>query len=184
MVFPLLFAAVLCRADTGHHHISPFKPHITYRDHVGISVEGGDVVIYDKDDDERIVEITNDNRLFVNDRFVKTDETQQALTEEYRDRVVRVRREIKRIAAEGAKIGIDGAAIGVKAVVGVFKLILPDYDTEDLDRDMDRATEKIEAKAEKLEERANRLDSSVVELEELHRHMKEEIPALRELEWF
>lgn len=147
-----------------NHKISPFKPYITYQDHVAISVDHGDVLIYDKNDEDETVEITTDNKLYVHDKFVKTDPEQQALTRDYHDRVIQIKREVNRIARD-AKIGIDGAKIGLKAVVGVFKLILPDYDSEDLDRDMEEESSKIEAKAEVLEKRAAVIDSSVADLE-------------------
>jgi hypothetical protein len=166
------------------HKISPFKPYITYQDHVAISVDHGDVLIYDKNDEDETVEITTDNKLYVHDKFVKTDPEQQALTRDYHDRVIQIKRGVNRIARDGAKIGLDGAKIGLKAVVGVFKLILPDYDSEDLDRDMEEESSKIEAKAEILEKRAAVIDSSVVDLEDLHYRLKDTIPALKRLEWF
>ena len=181
------FAAAVSLAGAQEHRdhrISPFKPQITYNDHVAIAVDHGDVLIYDRNDDDEMVEITEDNRLYVRDKLVRTDEDQQALTREYHDRVVDIKREVKRIAYDGAKIGVDGAKIGLKAVVGVFKLMLPDYDSEDLDREMDMESEKIDAKAKKLEARAAVVDSTVNELERLHYQMKEEIPALSELGWF
>lgn len=164
--------------------ISPFKPQITYNDHVAIAVDHGDILIYDKNDEDEIVEITEDNRLYVCDKEVRTNEDQQALTREYRDRVIDIKREVKKIAYDGARIGVDGAKIGLKAVVGVFKLILPDYNSDDLDREMDAESEKIDAKAKKLEARAAVVDSTVADLERLHYKMKKEIPELKELEWF
>jgi hypothetical protein len=180
-----LAAAPATRAQASdHHRISPFKPQITYRDHIAIAVDHDDVMVYDKNDDDEQVEITGDNRLYVRDKLVRTDAGQQALTRDYHDRVIRIQREVRKIAADGARIGVDGAKIGLKAVVGVFKLILPDYSTEDLDRDMDRESEKIDAKAKRLEAKAAVVDSSVTELERLHYRMKMEIPELNELEWF
>jgi hypothetical protein len=170
--------------DHGDRRISPFKPQITYNDHIAIAVDHGDVLIYDKNNDEEMVEITEDNRLYVRDREVATNAEQQALTREYRDRVIEIKRDVKKIAGEGARIGVDGAKIGLKAVVGVFKLISPDYDSEDLDRDLNRESEKIDAKAEKLEARAHEVDKKVDELEVLHARMRTAIPELEKLEWF
>jgi len=186
MVLTLLLAvgSVIRAQEFDDHKISPFKPQITYKDHVAIAVDHDDILIYDKNDEDELVEITDDNRLYVKDRLVHTDADQQALTRDYHDRVIRIKREVKKIAVEGAKIGVDGAKIGLKAVVGVFKLILPDYDSDDLDRDMDRESQKIDAKAKKLEAKAAVLDSSVTELERLHYQMKKEIPELNKLEWF
>jgi hypothetical protein len=182
----LLLAAPVIRAaeESDEHRISPFKPQITYKDHVAIAVDHDDILIYDKNDEDDLVEITGDNRLYVKDRLVRTDAEQQALTRDYHDRVIQINKEVRKIACDGAKIGVDGAKIGIKAVVGVFKLILPDYSSEDLDRDMDRESRKIDAKAKKLEAKAAVVDSSVTELERLHYRMKKEIPELNELEWF
>jgi hypothetical protein len=181
----LLTVTSVTRAhESGDHKISPFKPQITYKDHIAIAVDHDDILIYDKNDEDERVEITGDNRLYVKDKLIRTDADQQALTQDYHDRVIHIQREVKKIALEGAKIGVDGAKIGLKAVAGVFKLILPDYDSDDLDRDMDRESQKIDAKANKLEARAEDVESSVTELERLHFKMKEEIPELNELEWF
>jgi hypothetical protein len=170
--------------DQGDRKISPFKPQITYNDHIAIAVDHGDVLIYDKNDEDEMVEITSDNKLYVHDKPVHTDGDQQELTQEYRDRVIDIKREVKKIAYDGAKIGVDGAKIGLKAVAGVFKLILPDYDSDDLDRDMNIESEKIDAKAKKLEVRADAVEKMVDELEVLHAKMRSAIPELEDLEWF
>ncbi len=183
-MFVLAAVSFTMAQDHGDRKISPFKPQITYNDHVAIAVDHGDILIYDKNDEDEMVEITEDNRLYVLDKQVRTNEDQQALTQEYRDRVIDIKREVKKIAYDGARIGVDGAKIGLKAVAGVFKLILPDYDSDDLDREMDMESEKIDAKAKKLEARAAVVDSTVSELERLHYKMKKEIPALNELDWF
>lgn len=186
IVSAFVLAAVSITGAQEHtdRRISPFKPQITYNDHVAIAVDHGDILIYDKNDEDEMVEITEDNRLYVLDKQVRTNEDQQALTAEYRDQVIHIQREVKKIAYDGARIGVDGAKIGIKAVVGVFKLILPDYDSDDLDREMDMESEKIDAKAKKLEARAAVVDSTVAELERLHHQMKKEIPELNDLEWF
>jgi hypothetical protein len=177
------FANSGAQRDT-EHKISPFKPYITYKDHTAISVDHGDVLIYDKNNEDDVVEITEDNQLFIRNRRIQTSAEQQELTREYRRRVIHIKHEVNKIAYEGAKIGLDGAKIGLKAVAGVFKLILPEYDSEDLERDMDAESSKIEAKAGVLEERAEKIESSVAELEELHDQLREQIKELNELEWF
>jgi hypothetical protein len=186
----LLIPAVLAGAedDSSRYgddcHISPFRPQITYNDRVAISIQHGDVLIYDKDNDDECVEITAENRLYVRDKLIKTDEKQQEMTREYRRMAIAIRREAGRIGMEGAKIGVDGAKIGIAAVVGVFKLMLPDYDSDDLDRDMDEASEAIEAKAEGIEKKAEALEETARDLERTQKEMKQTIPALRELAWF
>lgn len=185
-VTAILFTTVsiLYAQKYSDHKLSPFKPQITYRDHTAISVDHGDVLIYDKNNEDDLVEITEDNKLYVQDKLIRTNPDQQALTQEYRERMIHIKREVDKIAYEGAKIGLDGAKIGLKAVVGVFRLILPDYDSEDLKRDMNEESSKIEAKAKILEARANVVDSSVVELEKLHYKLRDKIPELKKLDWF
>lgn len=165
-------------------HISPFRPQISYDNRVAISIQHGDVLIYDKDNEDECVEITAENKLYVRDKLVKTNEKQQDLTREYRRMAISINREAGRIGMEGAKIGLDGAKIGITAVVGVFKLLLPDYSSDDLDRDMNKASESIEAKAELIEKRAEALEDTAKDLERLQKDMKKEIPALRDLGWF
>jgi hypothetical protein len=177
-------AAVAGAQDHGDRKISPFKPQITYNDHIAIAVDHGDVLIYDKNDEDEMVEITSENKLYIRDKLVRTNGEQEDLTREYHDRVIDIKREVKKIAVDGAKIGVDGAKIGLKAVAGVFKLILPDYDSEDLDRDMNMESEKIDAKAKKLEVRADGVEKMVDELEVFHARMKSAIPELDDLEWF
>jgi hypothetical protein len=190
ILMALLVPAALAVADDDScrfgddARISPFRPQIVYNDRVAISIRHGDVLIYEKDNDEEAVEITAENRLYVRDKLVKTDEKQQALTREYRDRALDIRHEAGRIGIEGAKIGVDGAKIGIKAVVGVFKLMLPDYNSDDLDRDMNEESDKIEAKADVIEKRAKALEETAKDLERLQREMKEAIPELRDLSWF
>ncbi len=186
----MLIPAILTGADSDscrfgdNYRISPFRPQISYDDRVAISIQHGDVLIYDKENEDECVEITAENKLYVRDRLVKTNEKQQDLTREYRRKAISINREAGRIGMEGAKIGLDGARIGITAVVGVFKLLLPDYDSDDLDRDMDEASESIEAKAELIEERAEALEDTAKDLERLQMEMKKEIPALRDLDWF
>jgi hypothetical protein len=185
-----LIPAMLAGADkdstwTGDDcHISPFRPQITYNDHIAISIQHGDVLIYEKDNEDECVEITAGNKLYVRDKLIMTTGKQQDLTREYREKAIDIRHEAGRIGMEGAKIGVDGAKIGIKAMVGVFKLILPDYDSDDLDREMDEESDKIEAKADVIEKKAKALEDTAKDLERLQREMKEDIPALRDLDWF
>jgi hypothetical protein len=173
-----------CRFGDDGCHISPFRPQITYNDDVAISIDHGDVLIYEKGNEDECVEITSGNRLYVRDKLVKTDGKQQELTRAFREKAIDIRREAGRIGIEGAKIGVDGAKIGIKAVVGVFKLILPDYDSDDLDREMDEESDNIEAKAEVIEKKAQALEETAKDLERVQKEMKEAIPALGELSWF
>lgn len=190
----IIFLAVLVTVSSiyGHDHKRHkskwLKNRIGCLDRMDISIDDGGVILYpkhdDDDDDDRYVEITDDYRLYINGRRIRTNNEQKEYLAEYHDQVFEIVDEAKRIGWEGAKVGVHGAKVGLTAAMGVFKLILPGYGTKDLERDVEREAKKLEAKAEKLEKEAEKIEDMADDLEDMHYTLKRKIPELRKLRWF
>jgi hypothetical protein len=163
---------------------SRLKPYIAFNKDTRIYIRNDDVVIRTEDLAAGKVIITEDFDLIVNRDTLELNEDQQALVFEYYQLVDESIESAKNIGWEGAKVGVSGAAIGVKAVVGVFRMILPNYGPDDLERDMEAEAARIEAKADILEKKAEIIDEKLDELESIHETLKQEIPELKNLDWF
>ena len=163
---------------------SRLKPYIAFNNDTRIYIRNDDVVIRTEDLAAGKVIITEDFDLIVNRDTLELNEDQQALVFEYYQLVDESIESAKNIGWEGAKVGVSGAAIGVKAVVGVFRMILPNYGPDDLERDMEAEAARIEAKADILEKKAEIIDEKLDELESIHETLKQEIPELKNLDWF
>ncbi len=152
-------------------------------DDISIDFEDGTIILECRDNDD-MVEISEDYKLFINGDRIKLNEGQQELVEKYYDSFDEIIDLAKEISIEGARIGAKGAELGLKAVSSVFKLIEEDYDTDDLEREMERQAERIEAQAEKLEEKGEKLEDIADRFERTHRKMRNDIDELGELGWF
>ncbi|MBN1782257.1 hypothetical protein JW948_14080 [bacterium] len=185
------FTVLLCLFALGIHAeersikmSSRLKPYITFKQDTRIYVRN-DIVIIRTDDLADGKVIINENfDLIVNRETISLNKKQQKMVFEYYQLADEAIEAAKNIGWEGAKVGAQGAAIGIKAVAGVFRMILPDYGPDDLERDMEYEAEKIEAKAALLEEKADIIDEKLEALEVLHEELKQDIDALRQLEWF
>jgi len=163
---------------------SQLKPYIAFNENTRIYMRHGDVMIRTEDLADGKVVINDDFKLIVNRDTLKLDSQQQKTVFEYYQLVDECLESAKNIGWEGAKVGIQGAAIGIKAVAGVFRMILPNYGPDDLERDMELEASRIEAKAEILEEKAEMIENKLDILEDIHDQLREEIPKLKQLEWF
>ncbi|MBN2104839.1 hypothetical protein JW835_12435 [bacterium] len=163
---------------------SRLNPYITFNEDTRIYMRQGNVIIRTQDLADGKVMINNDFELIINRDTLELDDQQQKMVFEYYQLVNECLESAKKIGWEGAKVGIQGAAIGVKAVAGVFRMILPNYGPDELERDMELEASKIEAKAEKLEEKAEIIEEKLDILEDIHHQLREEIPELKQLEWF
>jgi hypothetical protein len=163
---------------------SRLKPYIAFNNDTRIYIRNDDVVIRTEDLAAGKVIITEDFDLIVNRDTLELNEDQQALVFEYYQLVDESIESAKNIGWEGAKVGVSGAAIGVKAVVGVFRMILPNYGPDDLERDMEAEAARIEAKADILEKKAEIIDEKLDKLESIHETLKQDIPELKNLDWF
>jgi Skp family chaperone for outer membrane proteins len=163
---------------------SIFHDHNCILDDVSIDIDDGSVILINRDRDGDEVEITEDYKLYINGRQIKTTEEQKELLAEYHKLVLEITDCSKKIGLEGAKIGIRGARLGLKAIACVFKLLRSDYDSDDLEREIEAEADKLEAKAEKLEIKAEKIEEMAEDLEDLHEDLIGEIPELAELDWY
>jgi DUF2884 family protein len=172
-----MFTAVLQAADE-----NDFKhKYLHCLEDADIDIEDATITI--RDDDYKI-EITGDFELYVNGKYIKTNDEQQELVEEYHGLIFEIIDRAKDIGKQGARIGIDGAKIGLKAIAGVFKLMRDDYDADDLEAELEMETEELEEMAEELEKEAEKLEYLADNLEDMHEELKDEIPELEELDSF
>jgi hypothetical protein len=175
------FASV---APAGHTHRSRTisHSHISTLDDINIEFDDKTLVMTSEDGDD-VVEITEDYKLYINDKLIKTDQSQEALLKEFYEQTVDLTECAVAIGAEGAKVGLAGAKVGLHAVNGVLKVLFTDYDSDDLERDIEREAAKVEAKAKLLEDKAEKIEDMADDLEDIYDEMEESIPELRDLDW-
>lgn len=179
------FAGTHVRFDNdSHHNISIASLNKCQIDEVQIEIDDKDIYLTHEVyfDDE--VMINEDHELFVNDVKIELNAEQQKLVDEYYTLIFELRSYAKEIGWEGAKIGVHGAKIGLQAVGGLLKMLFTAYDDDDFERDMEFAAEKIEIKAERLEQKAEYLEDMADLFEEVNYDLFEDIPALKDLEWY
>jgi hypothetical protein len=155
-----------------------------YYNDISIDMDDGSIIIIHQGLDDDELEITEDFELFVNDRRIKTDDDQKEILRRFYFQMEAIVKYSEEIGLAGAEIGAQGARIGLKAAAGALRLIVDGHEIEILESDLERETERIEAEAERLEEKAEILEEMAGELESTFDEMVDEIPELRELDWF
>ena len=180
----LLLFSFAGSVDAKKHKYHSDRNYNDDRDRLSIDIEDGDVIVeYESSDFYDIIVITENYKLYVNDKKVDLNEDQEKLVKLFYKQVKKIKKYTFSIGWEGAKIGVEGAKLGVKAIGRVIKLLSPNYDSDDLERDMERDAEAIEERAEKLEQKAEYVEELLDELDELANEMREKIPELEKLEW-
>ena len=162
------------RMDCSHHLF----------ENVHIDMEDGDIIISSVEDPDATIEITRDNKLYINHHRIDLDDEQEALLSEYYQLFREIQYQAKKIGYEGARIGIHGAELGLEALAGVFEVLLTDLDEGEFEKEMEEKAEKLELKAEILEEKAEKLEAVAEELELMHGQLRDKIPELRKVQWF
>jgi hypothetical protein len=155
-----------------------------YYSDISIYMNDGSIIIIHQGLDDIELEITEDFELFINDRRIKTDDDQKEILRRFYFQMEAVVKYSKEIGLAGAEIGAKGARIGLKAAAGGLRLIVDGREIEILESDLEPETEQLEAEAERLEEKAEILEEMAQELESTFDDMVDEIPELRELDWF
>jgi len=158
--------------DFGHH-----------LDDVSIDFEDGNLILTNDEYDSEI-RISEKYELYIDDKFIPTNDKQQELLKDYYQTSYIVYKQAMKIGLEGAKIGVKGARLGISAIGKLLLLLSPSYDTDDFERDIEQEAEKIEMQARKLEKKADRLERKAKRLESLAEEMREAVPELEELGWF
>lgn len=149
---------------------------------IDFDIEDGSIIMTQRGRRGSRLEITEDYKLYIDDKLIETNPEQQKLVAEYHKTSMELVEEAKKIGIEGAKIGLAGAGIGLKAVGGVLKAIFTEYEFKDLEDELDEQTEELEAKAEELEERAEVIEDLAEDLEDVFDDMVHEIPELADWE--
>jgi hypothetical protein len=148
-----------------------------------IDFEDGTLVI-EHEDEDWIVEITEDNELYIDGRKVRTNRQQRKLLRRYYRDFEDIEELAAEIAREGTKIGLAGAKLGVAAVACAVKLILEDYDCDDMEDEIDIKSDDIEKMARKLEKKAEKIEDMADDFEKTHKKLRRSIPELEDLEDF
>ncbi len=185
--FSSLFATETSRkfkSKRSHGHYGTTIVHSHHLKSVDIDIDDGTIILEGRGGYDGVIEITEDYELFVNGQKIRLNDDQRKLVKDYHDGFMLVIEGAKDIGFAGASIGWEGAKLGFSALGCVFKMLSKDYDEDDLEREMEAKAEKLEAKAELLEEWAEEIEELAEELEDLFYDMEEEIPAVRELEWY
>jgi len=148
-----------------------------------VDFEDGTLVI-EHEDEDWIVEITEDYKLYIDGHRVKTDRQQKKLLRNYYRDYEDIEEMAEEIAKEGAMIGLAGAELGVNAVACLAKLLLDDYDCDDMEDEIEIKTEDLEKMAEKLEKKAEKIEDMAYDLEKTHKKLRKSVPELDDLEDF
>ena len=141
-----------------------------------IDFEDGSLVIEHQDEDW-IVEITEDYKLYIDGDKVRTNRQQKKLLRRY----YRDYEDIEELAAEIAK---EGVKLGVVAVACAAKFILEDYDCDDMEDEFEIKPDDLEKMASKLEKKAEKIEDMADDFEKTHKKLRRSIPELGDLEDF
>ncbi|MCK4539196.1 MAG: DUF2884 family protein [Candidatus Krumholzibacteria bacterium] len=179
----VLSLALSGSANAGKSFSKGFDCDLFRGDDIFIDFDDG-VIVIECDDEDGIIEITDDYKLFIDGDRIELDRGEQKLVKTYYTSFEEILEMAEDLGIGGARLGVQGAKLGLKAVANVIKLIFEDYDSDDLEREMEKEAEKIEKKAEKLEELAEQLEDIADDFERTHRKMRKNIDELDELGWF
>jgi predicted peroxiredoxin len=177
-----LILSVMFTAGAESHGRCRYDDNWTFRSK-SIDFEDGTLVI-EHDDEDWVVEITEEYKLYVNGRRVKTGRRQKKLLRSYYRDYEDIEELAKEIAKDGAKIGLAGAKLGVSAVACAAKLLLDDYDSDDMEDEIEIKTEDLVEMADKIEKKADRIEDMADDLEKTHKKLRKSIPELSDLEDF
>ena len=148
-----------------------------------IDLDDGTLVI-EHEDEDWIVEITEDYELYIDGRKVRTDRQQKKLLRHYYRDYEDIEELAAEIAKEGTKIGLAGAKFGVMAVACAAKLLLDDYECDDMEDEIEIKSDDLEKMVKKLEKKAEKIEDMADDLEKTHKKLRKSIPELRDLEDF
>lgn len=155
-----------------------------YNNDIFTKIDDGVITICFDDCDDNRIKITSDYELYINGKFIETDDNQKELVEEFYNQTMEITEYAGLIGIRGAEIGLSGAALGLKAVSGVCRAIFSDYDFDDLEMELEIEAEELELQAELLEEQAEVIEEMAEELEDIYDELKQQFPELQELDWF
>ncbi len=178
----VLALSMILTAGADAHRVCRHDDDWTFN-HKSIGFEDGTLVI-EHEDEDWVVEIAGDYKLYVNGERVKTSRKQKKLLRSYYRDYEDIEELAEEIGEEGARIGLAGAKLGASAVACAVKLLLEDYDSDDMEDEIEIRTEDLEKMAHKLEKKADKIEDMADDLERTHKKLRRSIPELGDLEDF
>lgn len=130
---------------------------------------------------KRIVIITDDYQLLINNVDFELSEEQKDIIKEYYQKSNDIAEKSKEIAKEGISLGIEGVKLGASSVMAVMEYILSGMDELaeiEMESKIEEKTNNIEEQAEYLKEISYEIEEMTSDLKILHEDMLELIPEL------
>ncbi len=162
-------------------HVDIHKEHVLTVDFVDVSVDGGDLVMHCKNDEDTEVVIKEDYSLWVGDEQVSLTPSEEKLVMDFYNATFSLIQDALRIARKGVRLGLKGAKIGLSAAFNAIVAAVMGEDEDSIEARVEQKTSQIEEEANRLEREANGIEERADEVEELLKKMFRTIPALQKL---
>ncbi len=162
-------------------HVDIHKDHVITMDFVDVSVDGADLVMHCKNDEDTEVVIKEDYSLWVGDEQVSLTPSEEKLVMDFYNATFSLIQDALRIARKGVRLGLKGAKIGLSAAFNAIVAAVMGEDEDSIEARVEEKTSQIEEEANRLEREANGIEERADEVEELLKKMFRTIPALQKL---
>lgn len=166
IVIAALFAFSAIYAADPPRSESPFLS----LDRISVDFDNGSLIIKPRSGESFLVEITDNDELYVNGRKIQTDAEERDLLHEYRS-------EMTCMVDRAVEVGCKGVEVGLHAIGGLIEVACTDRELEELEAELESKSDKIESEAEELEEMSARLEA-------IHAELKHRISELNRLNSF
>ena len=162
-------------------HVDIHKDHVITMDFVDVSVDGADLIMHCKNDEDTEVVIKEDYSLWVGNEQVSLTPSEEKLVMDYYNATFSLIQDALRIARKGVRLGLKGAKIGLSAAFNAIVAAVMGEDEDSIEARVEEKTSQIEEEANRLEREANGIEERADEVEELLKKMFRTIPALQKL---
>ncbi len=162
-------------------HMDIHKDHVITMDFVDVSVDGADLIMHCKNDEDTEVVIKEDYSLWVGDEQVSLTPSEEKLVMDFYNATFSLIQDALRIARKGVRLGLKGAKIGLSAAFNAIVAAVMGEDEDSIEARVEQKTSQIEEEANRLEREANGIEERADEVEELLKKMFRTIPALQKL---
>ena len=162
-------------------HVDIHKDHVLTVDFVDVSVDGADLIMHCKNDEDTEVVIKEDYSLWVGNEQVSLTPSEEKLVMDFYNATFSLIQDALRIARKGVRLGLKGAKIGLSAAFNAIVAAVMGEDEDSIEARVEEKTSQIEEEANRLEREANGIEERADEVEELMKKMFRTIPALQKL---
>ncbi len=162
-------------------HVDIHKDHVITMDFVDVSVDGADLIMHCKNDEDTEVVIKEDYSLWVGNEQVSLTPSEEKLVMDFYNATFSLIQDALRIARKGVRLGLKGAKIGLSAAFNAIVAAVMGEDEDSIEARVEEKTSQIEEEANRLEREANGIEERADEVEELLKKMFRTIPALQKL---